>query len=74
MVREVNAMIDLINDEVERILDGANFRQEEEILFRCRYCGPYRLTLEECAEELNVSLSTAKRINARIKQKIMRLN
>lgn len=74
MVREVYAMIDLINAEVERILDGANFRQEEEILFRCRYCGPYRLTLEECAEELNVSLSTVKRINARIKQKIMRLN
>lgn len=66
-------MVDLISAEVERILDRANFRQEEEILFRCRYCGPDRLTLEECAEELNVSLSTAKRINARIKQKIMRL-
>ena len=72
--REVDAVIDLINSEVARILDEANFRQEEEILFRCRYCGPYRLSLEECAEELNVSLSTAKRINARVKQKIMRLN
>lgn len=67
-------MIDLINAEVARILDEANFRQEEEILFRCRYCGLDRLSLEECAEELNVSLSTAKRINARVKQKIMRLN
>ena len=66
-------MIDLISAEVEMILKNANFRQEEEILFRCRYCGPDRLSLEECAEELNVSLSTAKRINARIKQKIMRL-
>ena len=73
-VKEVGAVIDLIKPEVARILEEANFRQEEEILFRCRYCGPYRLSLEECAEELNVSVSTAKRINARVKQKIMRLN
>ena len=74
MVWEVDAMIDLINADVERILDSANFRQEEEILFRCRYCGQYRMSLEECAEELNVSLSTAKRISARVKRKIMRLS
>ena len=74
MVREVDAMIDLTNAEAESILKNANFRMEEEILFKARYCGPYRLTMEECAEELSVSLSTAKRINARIKKKIMRLN
>lgn len=67
-------MLELTKREFEEIIENANFRQEEEIMFRCRYCGPYRLTLEECAEELNVSLSTVKRINARIKRKIMRLN
>ena len=66
-------MLELIKREFEEIIENANFRQEEEILFRCRYCGPYKLSIEECAEELNVSISTAKRISARVKRKIMKL-
>lgn len=44
-----------------------NFTPDEETLFHLRSAGK---TLEECAEEMNVSDSTAKRIQKRMMQKI----
>ena len=44
-----------------------NFTPDEEKLFILRGAGK---TLEECAEEMNISESTAKRIQKRITEKI----
>jgi DNA-binding NarL/FixJ family response regulator len=44
-----------------------NFTSDEEQLFQLRSVGK---TLEECAELMNVSDSTAKRIQKRMKRKI----
>ena len=44
-----------------------NFTPDEETLFHLRSKGK---TLEECAEEMNVSESTAKRIQNRVSRKI----
>lgn len=61
---------DFTKPELDFILENANFTRQEAILFGLRnkeYC------LEECAELMNVSISTVKRINKKIKTKIVRI-
>ena len=56
--------------EIRYLLAESNFTEDENILFLLR-CAD--VPLEECAERMNVSLSTAKRLNKRIKCKIDKL-
>lgn len=61
---------DFTKPEIEYILENANFTKQEEELFRLRN-GEY--SLEECAELMNVSVSTVKRVNKKMQSKIVRL-
>lgn len=56
--------------EIEVFLQRANFTPDEETLFLLR---SKDYTLEESAEEMNISSKTAYRINKRIKQKIIKV-
>lgn len=56
--------------EIEVFLQRANFTPDEETLFLLR---SKDYTLEESAEEMNVSAKTAYRINKRVKQKIIKV-
>lgn len=56
--------------EIEVFLQRANFTSDEETLFLLR---SKDYTLEQAAEEMNVSSKTAYRINKRIKQKIVKV-
>ncbi len=56
--------------ELEVFLQRANFTAVEETLFLLR---SKDYTLEQAAEEMNVSSKTAYRINKRIKQKIIKV-
>ena len=56
--------------EVEYFRQECNFTKEQVTLFDLRV---KNIPLEECAERMNVSLSTAKRLNKRIKSKIDKL-
>ena len=56
--------------EVRFILAESNFTEAERTLFDMR-CAD--IPLEECAERMNVSVSTVKRLNKRIKTKIDKL-
>lgn len=61
---------DFTKPEIDFIKENANFTSQEEMLFDLRndeHC------LEECAELMNVSVSTIKRINKRMKSKIIRI-
>ena len=58
---------DFVKVEIEHILAESNFTKEEEELFLLR---TKDVPLEQCAELLNVSVSTVKRVNKRIKLKI----
>lgn len=59
-----------IQKEIEVFLQRANFTPDEETLFLLR---SKDYTLEESAEEMNISSKTAYRINKRIKQKIIKV-
>lgn len=61
---------DFTKRELEVFLQRANFTADEETLFllRSKDC-----TLEQAAEEMNVSSKTAYRINKRVKQKIVKV-
>lgn len=61
---------DFTKAEIEMFLQRANFTPDEETLFllRSRY-----YTLEQAAEEMNVSSKTAYRLNKRIKNKIVKV-
>lgn len=61
---------DFTKRELEIFRERANFTQEEERLFtlRSRY-----YTLEQVAEEMNISSKTAYRINKRVKKKIVKV-
>lgn len=61
---------DFVNSELEHIRLEANFTNEEMILFNMR---ANNIPLEECAERMNVSISTAKRISKRVNNKIIRV-
>lgn len=56
--------------EIEAFLQRANFTPDEETLFLLR---SKDYTLEQAAEEMNVSSKTAYRVNKRIKQKIIKV-
>lgn len=56
--------------DIDRFLTECNFTPDEEKLFRLR-CQEY--TLEYCAEKMNVSISTAKRLSRRVNNKIIKV-
>ena len=56
--------------EIRYLLAECNFTSDERTLFDMR-CAD--VPLEECAERMNVSVSTVKRLNKRIKTKIDKL-
>ena len=56
--------------EIRFILAEGNFTEDENILFLLR-CDD--VPLERCAELMNVSVSTVKRLNRRLKDKISKL-
>lgn len=56
--------------EIRFILAESNFTKEEKELFLLR---TRDMPLEQCAEQLNVSVSTVKRANKRIKEKICKI-
>lgn len=61
---------DFTQREIEVFLQRANFTPDEETLFLLR---SKNYTLEESAEEMNISSKTAYRINKKIKQKIIKV-
>ena len=61
---------DFTRCEIEYIKAQANFTGQEDELFDLRNA---ENTLELCAEIMNVSLSTVKRINKKMKAKIIRI-
>lgn len=61
---------DFTQREIEVFLQRANFTPDEETLFLLR---SKDYTLEESAEEMNISSKTAYRINKKIKQKIIKV-
>lgn len=61
---------DFTKPEIEYIKEQANFTTQEAELFLLRN-GEH--SLEECAEIMNVSVSTIKRINKKMKAKIIRI-
>lgn len=61
---------DFTKPEIDFIKENANFTVQEATLFDLRndeHC------LEDCAELMNVSVSTVKRINKKMKSKIIRI-
>ena len=56
--------------EIRYLLAECNFTSDEHTLFDMR-CAD--IPLEECAERMNVSVSTVNRLNKRIKQKIEKI-
>lgn len=61
---------DFTKFEIDYIKENANFTAQETMLFDLRN---EERCLEECAEIMNVSVSTIKRINKRMKNKIIRI-
>lgn len=56
--------------DIDYFLTECNFTPDEEELFQLR-CQEH--TLEYCAEKMNVSISTVKRISRRVNNKIMKV-
>lgn len=61
---------DFTKIEIDYIKANANFTMDEEILFNLRNM---EYTLEICAEEMNISYSTVRRINKRMITKIIKV-
>lgn len=61
---------DFTQPEIRHLLAECNFTDEQEKLFlmRCK-----NISLERCAEEMNIGMATASRINKKVKDKIMRI-
>lgn len=59
-----------IQEEIDRIIEKANFTDREKELF---YLRNKEKTLEDCAEMLGYSLSTINRLNKEVKKKIMKV-
>lgn len=62
---------DFTMPEIRYLLAECNFTEDERTLFEMRCVD---VPLEECAERMNVSISTVNRINKRIKQKVDKIN
>ena len=58
---------EFVNSEINYIISESNFTKEQLILFNLRI---KNIPLEECAEKMNVSVSTVYRINKSMKTKI----
>lgn len=58
---------DITRTEADYLEIVCNFTEEEEAFFEMRLNG---FSLDDCAEALNVSLPTAKRISRRVNRKI----
>lgn len=56
--------------EIEYCINECNFTESELQLFNMR-CKD--IPLEQCAEEMNISVSTVKRISRKMKSKIVRV-
>lgn len=56
--------------ELELLRAYCNFTAEERQLFDMR---SQNIPLEECAENMNVSISTAKRISRKVNKKILKV-
>ena len=54
---------DFVNSEINYIISESNFTKDEETLFLLR---TKDVTFEQCAEIMNISVSTAYRINRKI--------
>lgn len=63
-------LCDFTLPEVRYFLQECNFTKDERVLFELR---TKDIPLEQCAEQLEVSLSTANRINKRIKEKVRKI-
>lgn len=61
---------DFTKPELDYILANANLTKDEESLMWLRN---NEHSLEECAEIMDYSLSTVKRINKRLKEKIIKI-
>lgn len=61
---------DFTMPELNYFRDNCNFTEEERILFDYR---AKNIPLETCAEIMNVSISTAKRISKRVNNKIIKV-
>lgn len=61
---------DFTKNEINMFLEWANFTEDERTLFllRSRY-----YTLEQAAEEMNISSKTAYRLNKKVKNKIIKV-
>lgn len=63
-------LCDFTIPEIKYLMDQANFTKEEEVLFNLRI---RNLTLDECAEIMNMSMSTINRLSKRVQDKIKRV-
>ena len=62
---------DFTTPELDHFRGTCNFTDSERTLFELRAkCVP----LEQCAEQMNVSVSTAKRISRRVNRKILKVS
>lgn len=61
---------DFTKPEIEMIKEKANFTEQEDYLFDLRND---EYSLEQCAEMMNVSISTVKRISKRMITKIIKV-
>lgn len=62
---------DFVASELNYIRSNANFTKDEAELFELR---ANDLSLEECAELMNVSVSTVNRLNKKLKIKVGKIN
>lgn len=69
-MRTRNIIPDFTKPEIDYIIENANFTRQEKMLFTMRN---NEHSMEECAELMNVGDSTAKRINKRMMNKIMKV-
>lgn len=63
-------LCDFTIPEIKYLMEQANFTKEEEVLFNLRI---RNLTLDECAEIMNMSMSTINRLSKRVQDKIKRV-
>lgn len=61
---------DFVNSELDHIRSEANFTKEELELFEMR---ANNIPLEECAERMNLSVSTVYRLHKKVKIKVEKL-
>lgn len=61
---------DFTKPELDYFRENCNFTRDERTLFEYRV---QEYSLEECAEMMNVSISTVKRISRKVNNKIIRV-